>query len=97
MEKPKYFDEMQPYFPSNIEGRIIEVEKELQDLKQLKSTNRLTSEDIENISDNYQYNLEWNYAISELNDELQCLKYQQLLDLQNECELNSLENQSYEG
>jgi hypothetical protein len=96
MEKPKYFDEMQPYFPSDIEDRIIEVEKKLQDLKNLKNSNRLSSEDIEDVSDNYQYHLEWNYAISELNDELKCLKYQQLIDLQNECELNSLENQSNE-
>ena len=96
MEKPKYFNEMQPYFPSIIEDRINEIEKELQDLKNLKSSNRLTSEDIEDVSDNYQYNLEWNYAISELNDELKCLKYQQWLDLKNECELNSLENQSNE-
>jgi hypothetical protein len=96
MEKPKYFDEMQPYFPSDIKDRIIEVEKKLQDLKNLKNSNRLSSEDIEDVSDNYQYHLEWNYAISELNDELKCLKYQQLIDLQNECELNSLENQSNE-
>ena len=97
MEKPKYFDEMQPYFPSNIEERIANIENDLKELKTLKSSNRLSSGDVEDVSDNYQYHLEWNYAISELNDELSCLKYQQYLDGITECELNSLENQSYEG
>ena len=97
MEKPKYFDEMLPYFPQDIEGRIEEIKKELQELKTLKSSNRLSSEDIEDVSDIYQYYLEWNYAISELNDELECLKYQQYLDAKNESELNSLESQTYEG
>jgi hypothetical protein len=97
MKKPKYFDEMQPYFPSDIEERIRQVEKELQELKDLKSKNRLSLEDIEDVSDNYQYRLEWNYAISELTDELDCLKYQKYLDLKNESKLNSLKNQSYEG
>ena len=97
MEKPKYFDEMQPYFPSSIEERIANIEKELKELKTLKSSNRLSSEDIEDISDNYQYHLELNYAISELNDELSCLKYQQYLDGIAEYQLNSLESQTYEG
>ena len=97
MKKPKYFDEMQPYFPSNIEERIANIENELKELKTFKSSNRLSSEDIEDVSDNYQYHLELNYAISELNDELSCLKYQQYLDGIAECELNSLENQTYEG
>lgn len=95
MEKPKYFDEMLPHFPQDIEGRLEEIKKELQELKTLKSSNRLSSEDIEDVSDNYQYHLEWNYAISELNDELKCLEYQQYLDLKNESELNSLESQTY--
>jgi hypothetical protein len=97
MEKPKYFDEMLPYFPQDIEVRIEEIEKELKELKTLKSSNRLSSEDIEDVSDNYQYHLEWNCAISELNDELKCLKYQQYLDAKNESELNALESQTYEG
>ena len=97
MKKPMYFDEMLPYFPQDIEGRIEEIKKELQELRNLKSSNRLSSEDIENVSDNYQYHLEWKYAISELNDELECLKYQQYLDAKNESELNSLESQTYEG
>ena len=97
MEKPKYFDEMLPYFPQDIEGRIEEIKKELQDLKDLKNSNRLSSEDIEDVSDNYQYHLEWNYATSELNDELKRLEYQQYLDAKNESELNSFESQSYEG
>lgn len=97
MEKPKYFDEMQSYFPSDIDERIEEIKNELQELKNLKSSNKLSSVDIEDVSDNYQYHLEWNYAISELNDELECLKYQQYLDAKNESELNSLESQTYEG
>ena len=92
-----YFDEVQPYLPSNIEERIAEIENELKELKAFKSSNRLSSEDIEDVSDNYQYHLELNYAISELNDELSCLKYQQYLDGIAECELNALENQTYEG
>lgn len=97
MEKPRYFDAMFPYLSQDTKGRIEEIEKELKELKTLKSSNRLSSEDIEDVSDNYQYHLEWNYAISELNDELSCLKYQQYLDGIAECELNSLENQTYEG
>lgn len=97
MKKPKYFDEMKSYFPSNIEERIANIENELKELKTLKSSNRLSSEDIEDLTDNYQYRLELNYAISELNDELSCLKYQQYLDGVAECELNALESQSYEG
>jgi len=96
MKKPKYFKEMLPYFPLDIDGRIAEIEKELNEIKTLKSSNRITSDDIENVSDNYQYNLEWNELSSELNDELQCLKYQQYLDLKSESELNALENQSIE-
>ena len=88
---------MLPYFPQDINGRIEEIKKELQELKNLKNSNRLSSEDIENISDKWQYHLEWNYAISELNDELICLKYQQYLDAKNEAELNALESQTYEG
>ena len=97
MKKPKYFDEVQSYLPSNIEERIAEIENELKELKALKSSSRLSSEDIEDVSDNYQYHLECNYAISELNDELSCLKYQQYLDGVAESELNSFESQSYEG
>ena len=97
MEKPTYFDEVQPYFPSDIDERIKEIEKELQELKNLKSSNRLSSEDIESVSGNYQYHLEWKALISELNDELKCLQYQQWLDLKAESELNALESQTYEG
>lgn len=83
MEKPKYFDEMSQHFQlvDNIELRVEEIEKELQDLKNLKNSNRLSSGDVEDVSDNYQYHLEWNQSISELNDELNCLKYQQFLNL----------------
>jgi len=53
-----------------IQSRIDEIYSELNDIKQLKANNRLSSEDIEDVSDNYQYNLEWNYAIGEYNFEL---------------------------
>lgn len=81
MNKPKYYDDMAPYFPVDIDGRILEIENGIFDLKKLKSGNNVTMEDIEDVSDNYQYNLEWNYALSELRDELECLKYHQFLEL----------------
>jgi hypothetical protein len=93
MNKPKYFDEMQPYFPEDIEGRIEEVKKELEELRQLKRSNRPSSEDIEDVSDNYQYHLEWQYAISELTDELNCLNYQLYLWAKEDSEINALESQ----
>lgn len=83
MNKPKYFDAVSPFLPENVEVRIKEVEKELKELKDYNSSNRLTSEDIENVSDNYQFRLGRNYAISELNDELECLKYKQWLNSEN--------------
>lgn len=49
--------------------RIDEIDKELLEIKALKQSNRVTSEDVEDVSDNYQYNLEWNYAIDELSSE----------------------------
>lgn len=79
-------------FESHPISFIQQLEQEIED----NHPSRLTSEDIEDVSDNYQYNLEWNELSSELNDELKCLKYQQYLDLQNESELNALENQSLE-
>ena len=79
MDKPKYYDEMLPYFPENIDERISEINKELEDLNRLKRNNPVTLEDTEDVSDNYQYNLEWNYAISELRDELKCLEYHKQL------------------
>lgn len=79
--KPKYYDEMCKYFPQDIEGRIGEIETEMADLRAIKGRNRVTAEDIENVSDNYQYNLEWNYALSELSDELLCLQYHQQINV----------------
>lgn len=46
--------------------RIDEIDKELLEIRDLKRSNRITSEDIEDVSDNYQYHIEWNYAIDEL-------------------------------
>lgn len=97
MDKPKYFDEFSQYLPQNIEERIEEINQELQELNNLKRSNRLSLEDVEDVSDNYLYHIEWNQAISELNDELKCLQYQQYLDAGNESALNSFELQSNEG
>lgn len=52
-----------------IQQRIDEIDKELLEIKALKQSNRVTAEDIEDISDNYQYNLEWNYLVDELQAE----------------------------
>lgn len=52
-----------------IQDRIEAIDKEAKAIKDLKASNRLSSEDIEDISDNYQYNLEWNYLLSELQEE----------------------------
>lgn len=96
MNKPKEFDNMSPYFHQDIEGRIFEIEREIEYIKSLKSSFRPTVSDFENMSDNYQYNLEMGYALSELTDELDCLRYQQWLDAKNESELNAFESQSTE-
>ncbi len=50
-----------------IQQRIDEIDRELKETRDLKKSNRLSDEDIEDVSDNYQYNLEWNYLIDELN------------------------------
>jgi hypothetical protein len=52
-----------------IQDRIDVIDREAKEIKALKSSNRLSSEDIEDVSDNYQYNLEWNYLLSELQEE----------------------------
>jgi hypothetical protein len=52
-----------------IQDRIDAIDQEAKEIKALKSSNRISSEDIENVSDNYQYNLEWNYLLSELQEE----------------------------
>lgn len=75
MTQPKYYEDMRPYFPKDINGRITEIEKEISDIWNLKQSSRLSAEDMEDVSDNYQWHLEWNAAISELKDELECLLY----------------------
>ena len=75
MTKPKYYEDMKPYFPEDIDGRITVIEKEISDIRNLKKSSRLSAEDMEDMSDNYQWRLEWNAAISELKDELECLLY----------------------
>lgn len=52
-----------------IQDRIDAIDKEAKEIKGLKASNRLSSEDIEDVSDNYQYNLEWTYLLRELQEE----------------------------
>ncbi len=52
-----------------IQNRIDEIDKEAQEIRALKSRNRVSMEDEEDISDNYQWNLEWNYLLSDLQAE----------------------------
>lgn len=61
------------YTEEYIQSRIAEIDTELEELYNLKKNNRITSDDIEDVSDNYQYHLEWNYLIEELNAERQYL------------------------
>jgi len=68
--------------------------------------NRLTIEDSEDISDNYQANLEYIWWVVEQKILISSLKnklteeqleiYDSFIDLRNECELNALESQSNE-
>jgi hypothetical protein len=52
-----------------IQERINEIDREAAEIRRLKSTSRLTVKDHESISDNYQMHLEWNYLLSDLQDE----------------------------
>lgn len=56
-----------------IQQRLNEIDTEEREILHLKRTNRLTVEDHEDVSDNYQYNLEWNYALDKLRDERKVL------------------------
>lgn len=66
MEIPQFISEMTE---DQIQSRIDEIDNELAEIHRLKKQNRLSLEDIEDVTDNYQYNLEWNYVIDELKDE----------------------------
>lgn len=52
-----------------INERIAEIDNEELEIAELKRKNRLTVEDHEDCSDNYQMHLEWGYALAELRDE----------------------------
>ena len=52
-----------------IQDRIDQIDREVGEIKSFKSSSRLSLEDIVDVSDNYQYNLECNYLLSELQDE----------------------------
>lgn len=62
-------ESMSNWSEDQIQQRIDEIDVEEKEILDLKRTSKLSSEDIEDVSDNYQYNLEWNYALSELRDE----------------------------
>ena len=57
------------YTEEEIQERINEIDSEIKEISHLRDNNRISSEDIEDISDNYQFHLEWGYALSELRDE----------------------------
>ena len=46
--------------------RIKDIDQEVLEINELKSNNPVTVEDIEDCSDNYQWNLEWNQLLLEL-------------------------------
>lgn len=62
-------ESMSTWSEDQIQQRLNEINIEEKEIFDLKKQNKLSNEDIEDVSDNYQYNLEWNYALSELRDE----------------------------
>ena len=52
-----------------IQNRLDEIDQELVETQQLQRSNRPSIEDMEDMSDNYQMNIEWNYYIDELHFE----------------------------
>lgn len=62
-------ESMSNWSEDQIQQRLDEIDKEEKEILDLKKQNRVSLEDVEDVSDNYQYNLEWNYALSELRDE----------------------------
>ena len=89
-------------FESHPISYIQQLEQEIED----NHPSRLTSEDIEDVSDNYQTHLEYKWWKEEQLELIKDLKskltpeqlewYNSFNDLKNECELNGLENQSNE-
>lgn len=76
MEAPKYFQEMIAFLPTTkeeLEQKVIEINSSIKEINNSKK--RLSSDDIENVSDAYQFNLEANYELSELKDTLKCVEY----------------------
>lgn len=58
MEKPKYFDMLADYLASQSkEQLIVRLEEITEELSNVPISKNLTASDIENISDNYQFNL----------------------------------------
>ena len=95
MEKPRYFDMLADYLASQTEQGLANRVKEItEELSNAPTSKNLTASDIENISDNYQFNLELIEYKSELRLEINCIKYQQYLNAKNESELNSFETES---
>ena len=90
-------------FESHPMSYIQLLEQEIED----NHPSRLTFEDIEDVSDNYQAHLEYKWWKEEQLELIKDLKskltpeqlewYNSFNDLKNESELNNLENQTYEG
>lgn len=95
MEAPKYFNMLADYLvgqtEQELENRLEEITKELCNVPTSKN---LTVSDIEDISDNYQFNLELIEYKSELKLEMNCIKYQKYLNAKNQSELNSFETEN---
>ena len=92
MEKPRYFDMLADYLVSQTEQELENRLKEItEELSNAPTSKNLTASDIEDVSDNYQFNLELSEYKSELKLEMNCIKYQQYLNAKNESELNSFE------
>lgn len=62
-------ESMSTWSEQQIQERLDEIDKEENEIRQLKRSNSLSTDDVEDVSDRYQYHLEWNYALSELRDE----------------------------
>ena len=60
--------------PVDINGRITEIKKEIAEIEALRKANRISAHDIENVSDLYEFHLEWNCLLSELREELEYLE-----------------------
>ena len=73
-EEENYFAELQRNLPPDINGRITAIKKEIAEIEALRKANRISAHDIEDVSDLYEFHLEWNALLSELREELEYLE-----------------------